>query len=77
MEQDVDWTDLPGLSTTVPLDLNTRINLPFRGGTDITSFKKDDSTYLALSIYVDPDTNFRSTSSVSFRVREIKLSMLG
>ena len=75
MEQDVDWTDLPGLSTTVPLDLNTRINLPFRGGTDITSFKKDDSTYLALSIYVDPDTNFRSTSSVLFRVREVGQSL--
>ena len=76
-EQDVDWTDLPGLSATVPLQLNTRTNLPFRRGTDITSFEKDDSTYLALSLYVDPDTNFRSTSSVLFRVREIKLSMLG
>ena len=73
----MDWTDLPGLSATVPLQLNTRTNLPFRRGTDITSFEKDDSTYLALSLYVDPDTNFRSTSSVLFRVREIKLSMLG
>jgi hypothetical protein len=68
VEQDPDWIDAPGRSSTVPLDLNARVDLPLQGGTDIVSFTKDSTTYLAMSVYLDATTNSRSTSSVVFKL---------
>jgi hypothetical protein len=75
VEQDPDWIDDPGRSQTVPLDVKGRVDLPLRGATDVVSFIKDSTTFLAMSVYVDAATNTRSTSSVLFKLSEIDFSL--
>jgi len=71
VQQDPDWTNIPGRSETVPMNLQSRVDLPVEAATDITSFTKDDVVYLAMSVYLDAGTEMLSTKSVLFKLREV------
>jgi len=71
IQQDPDWTDIPGRSETVPMNLPSRVDLPVQAATDITSFIADDVVYLVMSVYLDAATRLRSTKSVLFKLKEV------